>query len=261
MEFVLHLLVANLAQVVLLIVGLAFKDDDEQAAFPLSPIEILWANLVTSSFLALGLGMEEAQENIMSRPPYDARTSIFTWELVSDQFVYGLAMGGLCLLAFSIVAFLVPSWVFSVAWAAQEVDSGEERERWRLGAGCNQEWDEACEIVFRARSTTYATLSVLLLVAAWEAKHLRRSLFSTNLWANQSLFFAVVFGLLAIFPIIYIPVLNHVVFKHHPISWEWGIVGACLVAYIAAVELWKGHKRHKRHRARRLGERSGGRER
>ena len=59
-----HLLISNIAQVILLLVALAFKDASGNSVFPLSPLEILWANLVTSSFLALGLGLEEAQPDI-----------------------------------------------------------------------------------------------------------------------------------------------------------------------------------------------------
>src|ERR1700761_6523931 len=54
-QFLLHLLISNISQVILLLVGLAFQDRHGVSVFPLSPIEILWANLITSSFLAIGL--------------------------------------------------------------------------------------------------------------------------------------------------------------------------------------------------------------
>jgi len=44
----------------------------------LSPVQILWINLVTDSFPALALGVEPAEANIMSRPPRDSRGSIFS---------------------------------------------------------------------------------------------------------------------------------------------------------------------------------------
>src|SRR5690606_15205061 len=76
-KFLLHLLVSNIAQVFLLLIGLAFKDPHGISVFPLSPLEILWANLVTSSFLALGLGIEAAQPDIMQRPPHDLSVGVF----------------------------------------------------------------------------------------------------------------------------------------------------------------------------------------
>jgi hypothetical protein len=45
------------------------------------------------------------------------------------------------------------------------------------------------------------------------------------------------------FPVIYIPVVNRVVFKHEAITWEWGVVAACVVVYTAIVEAWKAVKR------------------
>lgn len=90
-----RLLISNIAQVTLLLIALAFKDDDNHSVFPLSPLEILWVNLITSSFLALGLRLEESQADIMFRPPHDLRVGVFTRELITDKFIYGFFMGSL----------------------------------------------------------------------------------------------------------------------------------------------------------------------
>src|SRR5690625_2763615 len=100
-----HLLISNIAQVILLLIALAFKDVDRNSVFPLSPLEILWVNLITSSFLALGLGLEEAQPDIMYRPPHDLHVGVFTRELMTDKMVYGSFMGSLCLVAFVCVVY------------------------------------------------------------------------------------------------------------------------------------------------------------
>ena len=236
-KFLLHLLISNIAQVVLLLVGLAFKDQEGTSIFPLSPLEILWVNLITSSFLAIGLGLEDAQPDVLDRPPHDLRVGVFTADLIRDKMVYGVIMGGLCLAAFSSVALGV---------------SGPDG----LGIGCNEGYNATCDVVYRARSTTYATLSFLLLVTAWEVKHFHRSLFAMNpeLWGgplavfktirrNQFLFWAVVAGFVLVFPIVYLPKINKLVFKHMGITWEWGIVAACFLAYVALVEAWKALKR------------------
>ncbi|KKA30871.1 hypothetical protein TD95_000720 [Thielaviopsis punctulata] len=234
-KFLLHLLISNIAQVILLLVGLSFKDNDGTSIFPLSPLEILWANLVTSSFLAVGLGMEAAEKDILLRPPQDLRVGVFTVDLIRDKFIYGTFMGGLCLVAFSSVAF----------------SSGGD-----LGADCNEHYNSSCGLVYRSRSTTYATLSFLLLVTAWEVKHFHRSLFNMDpaewtgptavfktVWKNRFLFWAVVAGFAVTFPVVFIPGLNQTVFKHHSISWEWGVVFGCLAAYIMLIEIWKAIKR------------------
>ncbi|KAL1960577.1 hypothetical protein VTO42DRAFT_7156 [Malbranchea cinnamomea] len=235
-KFLMHLLISNIAQVVLLLIALSFKDDDGSSVFPLSPLEILWANLITSSFLAIGLGLEESQTDIMYRPPHDLHVGVFTRELIIDKMIYGTFMGGLCLLSF-----------VTVVYGAGNGD---------LGNDCNQDYNDTCDVVFRARATTFASLSFLLLVTAWEVKHFSRSLFNLDpirysgrfsifaaLWRNRFLFWAVIAGLTIAFPLIYIPVVNRVVFKHMGITWEWGIVGACVVIYLALVESWKAVKR------------------
>ena len=44
---------------------------------PLSPLQILWMNLVTDGVPALALAMEPAEPNVMERPPHNPRESIF----------------------------------------------------------------------------------------------------------------------------------------------------------------------------------------
>jgi len=44
---------------------------------PLSPLQILWMNLVTDGVPALALAMEPAEPNVMQRPPHHPRESIF----------------------------------------------------------------------------------------------------------------------------------------------------------------------------------------
>ncbi|KAL4933047.1 putative potassium/sodium P-type ATPase [Aspergillus undulatus] len=237
-KFLMHLLISNIAQVILLLIALAFKDEEGNSIFPLSPLEILWANLVTSSFLALGLGLEEAQPDIMYRPPHDLKIGVFTRELITDKMVYGTFMGSLCLVAFVIVIY----------------GAGEGTAS--MGHGCNEGWNSSCGNVFEARATTYAVLTFLLLVTAWEVKHFSRSLFNldpdrnpgklsvfNSVWRNQFLFWAVIAGFVIAFPVIYLPEVNRVVFKHQGITWHWGVVFGCVVVYLVLVESWKAAKR------------------
>ncbi|KAL7649225.1 P-type ATPase [Aspergillus niger] len=234
-RFVLHLLSENVAQACTLLIGLAFKDGNDQSVFPLSPVEILWVIMITSGLPDMGLGMEIAAPDIMDRPP-QSKKGIFTWEVLADILVYGLWMAALCLCSFSLVI-----WGFG---------NGD------LGLNCNRDFNSQCEPVFRARATTFISLTWFALFLAWEMVDMRRSFFRMqpnskryftqwmyDVWRNKFLFWAILAGFVLVFPVLYIPVINHDVFKHTGISWEWGIVGVETALFFLGVESWKWAKR------------------
>ncbi|KAK7443243.1 hypothetical protein VKT23_015840 [Stygiomarasmius scandens] len=233
-RFVLHLLSVNIGEVILLVVGLAFIDEVGQSVFPLSPLAVLWINMITSSPPAFGLGLEKAAVNVMKRPPHNIKTGVFTWPVILDCLAYGIAMG-----AVSMVSFV------AVVWGRYEGD---------LGRDCNRGSKvEECEAVYRARSTVFATLIFCILYYAWELKSLDRPLFNmtpgrpfwVDLWANQVLFWSVVLGAASVPIAIYIPGFNTTVFYQSGITWEWGIVVGLTVLYIIFCELWKVFVRSK----------------
>mgnify|MGYP003339587827 CR=1 FL=1 len=72
---------------------------------PLSPLQILWMNLVTDGLPALALAMEPAEPDVMRRPPYHPRESIFARGLGSYMVRVGL------LLAIFTIALM--SWAYN----------------------------------------------------------------------------------------------------------------------------------------------------
>jgi Na+-exporting ATPase len=235
-KFVLHLLTSNVGEVILLIAGLGFQDNTGFSVFPLSPLQILWINMLTSSFPAFGLGKEKASSDIMRRPPHSNKYGVFTPQIMCDMLAYGLIMGATTLLTF-----------VTIIYGANGGD---------LGHDCNRAWSEACGPVFRGRGAVFALLTWEILISAWEFKSIRRSMFSldpatdskfpffADVWENQFLFWAVIIGALSVFPAIYIPGLNHSVFKHTAITWEWGLAFGCLILFVVCMEAWKFTKRH-----------------
>lgn len=235
-KFVLHLLAENIAQACTLLIGLAFKDAAGLSVFPLAPVEILWVIMITSGMPDMGLGFEKAAPDIMARPPVSLRKGIFTMEVLVDMLVYGLWMAALCLSAFCVVLF----------------GFGDGN----LGVNCNDHYSEECDTVFRARATTFVCLTWFALFLAWEMVNMRRSFFRMqpgskryftqwiyDIWDNKFLFWAIIAGFVTIFPTLYIPVINHVVFKHHGISWEWGVVFVEAALFFVGAEAWKWVKR------------------
>ncbi|KAK4962532.1 P-type ATPase [Elasticomyces elasticus] len=235
-KFILHLLAENIAQACVLLIGLAFKDTRGLSVFPLAPVEIIWVIMITSGMPDMGLGFEVATPGIMVRPPQSLKRGVFTIEVMIDMLVYGLWIAALCLGAFSVVLF--------------GFGDGD------LGEGCNESYSEVCDTVFRARATCFACLTWFALFLAWELVDMRRSFFrmqpdSTKYFTqwyydvrrNKFLFWSILFGFVTIFPTLYIPVINRVVFKHEMITWEWGVVFISTLLFFAGVEFWKFLKR------------------
>ncbi|CAJ2501190.1 Uu.00g040430.m01.CDS01 [Anthostomella pinea] len=275
-KFVLHLLSQNIAQACTLLIGLAFKDDNGLSVFPLSPVEIMWIIMVTSGLPDMGLGLEIAAPDILSRPPQNLKRGIFTTELLVDMMVYGLWMAALCLSVRipqvignpvpALTLLLLPSrssslLVESFSLVTYRWGNGIE------GTNCNDAYSAECDTVFRARATTFVSMTWFSLFLAWELINFRRSFFRMQLkstryftqwmvdvWRNKFLFWSVLFGFASVFVILYVPVINTVVFKHTGISWEWGIVIVEAVLFFGGIESWKWAKRvFFRHRARKQG--------
>jgi magnesium-transporting ATPase (P-type) len=62
---------------------------------PLTPVQILWVNMITAVTLALSLAFEPPEQNVMRRPPRDAREPMLTNHLIwRVAFVSVILMGG-----------------------------------------------------------------------------------------------------------------------------------------------------------------------
>ncbi|MFN5516235.1 MAG: cation-translocating P-type ATPase [Cyanobacteriota bacterium] len=112
-RFIKYILGSNIGEVLVIaaapLIGLG--------GVPLSPLQILWMNLVTDGLPALALAMEPAEPNVMSRPPYDPRESIFSRGLGSYMVRIGII--------FAVLTIVL--MVFAYQHAHQSGDS----ERWK----------------------------------------------------------------------------------------------------------------------------------
>lgn len=97
---VLFILPTNMAQGLLIVMAILAG-----AVVPLSPLQILWMNMATSTTLSFALAFEPGEPGMMRRPPRDARESILNGFAVWRV----LYVGGLLTAA----AFLLEAWMVS----------------------------------------------------------------------------------------------------------------------------------------------------
>ena len=88
---ILFILPTNGGEALIILVAILFGFHQ----LPLTPVQILWVNMVTAVTLALSLAFEPPEQNVMRRPPRDAHEPILThyliWRVV---FVSFIIMGG-----------------------------------------------------------------------------------------------------------------------------------------------------------------------
>jgi len=73
-KFILFMLPTNGGEALVVIAAILFE-----LTLPLTPAQVLWINMVTSSTLGLALAFERPERDVMHRPPRDPRESLLSW--------------------------------------------------------------------------------------------------------------------------------------------------------------------------------------
>ncbi|KAG5492621.1 hypothetical protein JKF63_01200 [Porcisia hertigi] len=215
-KFVVHLLSSNVAEVIALICALPISYGGE-SVFILSPIEILWLNMLTSAPPATGLSLDSATDDILQVPPNTK--GLFTIELIVDTIFYGFWLGALTLCGFVVVLY--------------GFKGGP------AGTNCNNHSGTGCENIWTARSTAFGILYFGLLVHSYTVRHPRLSVFKMRWFDNMWIVVSCIVGG-ALFPIIvYIDVIAHNLFVHHMITWEWAVIVVSVIFFVITCEIYK----------------------
>ena len=90
------LLASNLSEVIAVFIAMMFNTRI------FAPIHILWINLITDTFPAMALGMEEAEADSMKQPPRDSKEGIFASGLGMGVIYQGILIAALTLISFFI---------------------------------------------------------------------------------------------------------------------------------------------------------------
>ncbi|GAB3530706.1 cation-translocating P-type ATPase [Photobacterium alginatilyticum] len=98
-KFIRQALTANVGEVSVIL--FAFLAMGPETVLPLTPLMILWINLVSDGLPALALGVEPEEKDLMERKPRKRNESFFGDHLGTRIILRGLALGGMSFLAFS----------------------------------------------------------------------------------------------------------------------------------------------------------------
>ena len=177
----------------------------------LKPVHILWINLITDTLPAIALGMEDAEKDVMRRPPRDRKESIFAKGLGFD-----IAFQGLAIAAVTVFSYFVGYRMESGVWGIAESPAG--------------------------MTMAFLTLSMVEIFHSFNMRSRVRSLFSLkkqNLWLWGTL----AFSLLVTAAVIFVPFLSSA-FSFQPISVKQYLTAMALaISVIPVVEIEKAIRR------------------
>jgi P-type Ca2+ transporter type 2C len=103
------LISTGLAEIVLFALSVAFD-----TPLPLTPVQLLWLNLVTNGIQDVALAFEKQESGVLDRPPRPPQEGIFNRVMVEEVATSGLYMG---LVAFTCFFVLTERWGYETAEA------------------------------------------------------------------------------------------------------------------------------------------------
>lgn len=92
-KFIKYILTGNMAEICIMLLGPLFG-----IPLPLLPTQILWINLVTDGAPAIAFGYEPPEKNLMKRPPYNPKESIFSRGIGPRILWIGALLSVLCII-------------------------------------------------------------------------------------------------------------------------------------------------------------------
>ncbi len=171
------------------------------------PVHILWINLITDTFPAISLGMEEAESDTMNRPPRSPKESIFAGGLGFDVILEGCIISALTILSY---------------FTGYRIENGV----WGIGQSP------------AGMTMAFLTLSMMEIFHSFNLRSRRRSLFTLP-HQNKWLWGTLVFSTAITAAVVFIPALRNV-FSFAPVSLkDYGLAMLIAVSIIPIMEIVK----------------------
>ena len=197
-KFVFYLLSCNLAEIVVIFLAILAG-----LPSPLTPIQLLWLNLITDGAPALALGMEKGDPDTMSRPPRPPQEPVINRPMRLRIGIQTIAIAAVTLSAYLMGIALYPG------------------------------------IPEEAKTMAFVTLSFSELLRAFTARSENYPLMKIGLFSNRVMFYAVASSLVLLLAVIYVPFLQPI-FNTVSLGWaEWKIMLPLLLVPAVVAELTK----------------------
>lgn len=184
---------------------------------PLSPLQILWMNLVTDGLPALALAVEPAEPNVMQRPPHDPKESIFARGLGTYMIRIGIIL--------AILAIALMAWSYNYTKGTPDPD------RWK--------------------TMVFTTLCIAQMGHALAIRSNNRLTIELNPLSNPYVLAAVTLTTILQLLLIYVPFLRDFFNTHYLNAFELSIclgVSALMFVWVEAEKLalrWYAHRKNR----------------
>ena len=173
----------------------------------LKPVHILWINLITDTMPAISLGMEEAEQDVMQRPPRNRKESIFAGGLGFNVIFQGAVIALLTVLSY-FVGYRLENGVWGIAESATGM------------------------------TMAFLTLSMIEIFHSFNMRSRTRSLFGLKK-QNKWLWGTLVFSVLITAAVIFVPFLSRAFSFRALTITEYAAAMVLALAVIPIVEIEK----------------------
>ncbi|WP_035340727.1 calcium-translocating P-type ATPase, SERCA-type [Halalkalibacter hemicellulosilyticus] len=181
-KFIRYMLASNVGEILVMLFAMMLG-----MPLPLVAIQILWINLVTDGLPAMALGMDQAEGDVMKRPPRKPNEGVFarglTWKILSRGFMIGVV---------TLAAF----------WLTLQNDPAD---------------------LIKAQTVAFVTLVMAQLIHVFDCRS-EYSVYHRNPFENKYLLVAVAISVLLMLIVIYYPPLQTIFHTVSLSAREWLLI-------------------------------------
>ncbi len=187
-KFVYYLVSCNIAEIMIIFLAVLVGWPS-----PLTPVQLLWLNLVTDGAPALALGSEKGDPDIMLHPPRPSDEPI-----INKYMVRGIIAQTIAITSATLLAFAIGFYGFKPFGVVASLDLAE--------------------------TMAFVTLSLSELIRAFTARSEYYPLTKIGIFSNKNMNLAVLFSALLVLLVVYVPIF-HEPFNTQSLMWNhWLII-------------------------------------